>query len=204
MYTCKDSINLLLDFLDGEIPPEEAKHLREHLSGCAPCMDFLRTYRATPGLCRRGAGPTDAAGSVGQADRVPARPNQVRLVKLNLKSLSLPELAAGTLARGAARLTAVRKVFASVFAHGASSLEEVCQRAPGAAPRRGAASGRSAETDPAGGGGAPPADDGFVKYLFDSPLGGPGGGGAHPHLRREVRGVRLAARWAARWPATSA
>ena len=53
MYTCKDAINLLLDFLDGEIPPEDAKHLREHLSGCAPCIDFLRTYKATPGLCRR-------------------------------------------------------------------------------------------------------------------------------------------------------
>jgi anti-sigma factor RsiW len=53
MYTCKDSINLLLDFLDGEIPAEEAQHLREHLSGCAPCVDFLRTYKATPGLCRR-------------------------------------------------------------------------------------------------------------------------------------------------------
>ena len=53
MYTCKDAINLLLDYLEGEMPPEEAQHLREHLSGCAPCIDFLRTYRATPGLCKR-------------------------------------------------------------------------------------------------------------------------------------------------------
>ena len=53
MYTCKDAINLLLDLLDGEMSPEEAQQLREHLSGCAPCVDFLRTYRATPGLCKR-------------------------------------------------------------------------------------------------------------------------------------------------------
>lgn len=53
MYTCKDAINLLLDLIDGEMSPDEAKHLREHLQGCAPCVDFLRTYRATPGLCRR-------------------------------------------------------------------------------------------------------------------------------------------------------
>lgn len=53
MYTCKDSINLLLDFLDGELTPEDAQHLREHLQGCAPCVDFLRTYRATPGLCKK-------------------------------------------------------------------------------------------------------------------------------------------------------
>ncbi|MBM7113497.1 anti-sigma factor family protein [[Archangium] primigenium] len=53
MYTCKDAINLLLNMLDGEMSPEERQHLREHLAGCSPCVDFLRTYRATPGLCRK-------------------------------------------------------------------------------------------------------------------------------------------------------
>lgn len=53
MYNCKDSINLLQDYLDGELSPDDAQHLKEHLQGCAPCVDFLRTYRATPGLCRR-------------------------------------------------------------------------------------------------------------------------------------------------------
>jgi len=53
MYNCKDSINLLQDFLDGELSPEDAQHLKEHLQGCAPCVDFLRTYRATPGLCKK-------------------------------------------------------------------------------------------------------------------------------------------------------
>ena len=53
MYNCKDSISLLMDYLDGDMAPEEAQHLREHLRGCAPCVDFLRTYRATPGLCKK-------------------------------------------------------------------------------------------------------------------------------------------------------
>jgi anti-sigma factor RsiW len=53
MYNCKDSINLLLEFLDGEMSAEEAQHLKEHLRGCSPCVDFLRTYRATPGLCKK-------------------------------------------------------------------------------------------------------------------------------------------------------
>jgi anti-sigma factor RsiW len=53
MYTCKDSINLLLEYLDGEMPPEEARHLKEHLTGCKPCEEFLSTYKATPGLCKR-------------------------------------------------------------------------------------------------------------------------------------------------------
>ena len=53
MFTCKDSIDLLLDFLDGNVPEEEEQHLREHLEACPPCVDFLRTYRATPDLCRK-------------------------------------------------------------------------------------------------------------------------------------------------------
>jgi anti-sigma factor (TIGR02949 family) len=53
MFSCKDSVNLLMDFLDGEMSPEEEAHLKEHLSACPPCMDFLKTYRATPGLCKR-------------------------------------------------------------------------------------------------------------------------------------------------------
>ena len=53
MLNCKDSISLLLSFLDGEMAPDEARHLQEHLRGCGPCEEFLRSYRQTPGLCRR-------------------------------------------------------------------------------------------------------------------------------------------------------
>ncbi|MBJ6759978.1 hypothetical protein DRW03_14100 [Corallococcus sp. H22C18031201] len=53
MYTCKDSINLLLEYLDGEMTPEEARHLKEHFAGCRPCEEFLSTYRATSGMCKR-------------------------------------------------------------------------------------------------------------------------------------------------------
>jgi anti-sigma factor RsiW len=53
MYTCKDSIDLLLDFVEGEMPEDERRLLLEHLDGCSPCVDFLRTYQATPSLCRR-------------------------------------------------------------------------------------------------------------------------------------------------------
>lgn len=53
MFSCKDSVSLLMDFLDGELSPDEEKHLHDHLSACPPCMDFLRTYKATPGICKR-------------------------------------------------------------------------------------------------------------------------------------------------------
>lgn len=53
MYSCKDSIHLLLDFLDGDMSAEDQKHLEEHLAGCPPCVEFVRSYRATPGLCKK-------------------------------------------------------------------------------------------------------------------------------------------------------
>jgi anti-sigma factor (TIGR02949 family) len=53
MFNCKDSINSLLAFLDGEMSTEDEQHLRAHLEGCPPCVDFVRTYRATSGLCRK-------------------------------------------------------------------------------------------------------------------------------------------------------
>lgn len=53
MFSCKDSIHLLLDFLDGEMTPEDQKHLEEHLAGCPPCVEFVRSYRATPGMCKK-------------------------------------------------------------------------------------------------------------------------------------------------------
>jgi anti-sigma factor RsiW len=51
--TCKDSVELLLEYLDGELTPELREKLESHLGGCSPCEDFLKSYRATPGLCRK-------------------------------------------------------------------------------------------------------------------------------------------------------
>jgi 23S rRNA (adenine2503-C2)-methyltransferase len=91
-------------------------------------------------------------------------------VKFNLKSLSLPELQQA-LSSAEPSPTAVRKVFAAVFAHGASSLEEVC-RAP-QVPRRVAELLReNAEMTRLEVVERRRADDGFMKYLFASPLGG--------------------------------
>jgi anti-sigma factor RsiW len=53
MKTCKDSIDVLLQYLDGELPAEEAAALESHLGCCTPCVEFLRTYRSTSNLCKR-------------------------------------------------------------------------------------------------------------------------------------------------------
>jgi 23S rRNA (adenine2503-C2)-methyltransferase len=91
-------------------------------------------------------------------------------VKLNLKTVSLPELEQALAPLGPTP-TAVRKVFASVFAHGAESVEAVGQ-AP-QVPRRVADWLReNAELPRLQVVERRKAEDGFVKYLFDSPLGG--------------------------------
>ncbi len=53
MYSCKESIELLLEYLDGSMSPDEAEHLSKHLAACPPCVEFLKTYKATSGLCKR-------------------------------------------------------------------------------------------------------------------------------------------------------
>ncbi len=53
MFNCKESIDSLLPFLEGEMSAEDEEHLRQHLNGCTPCVEFVRTYRATSGLCRK-------------------------------------------------------------------------------------------------------------------------------------------------------
>jgi anti-sigma factor RsiW len=53
MFNCKESIHSLLEYVEGELSESQALELQEHLRACPPCVDFMRTYRATPQLARR-------------------------------------------------------------------------------------------------------------------------------------------------------
>lgn len=46
-------MDLLGDYVEGALPADRAKALEEHLSMCPPCITFVRTYKATRGLCRK-------------------------------------------------------------------------------------------------------------------------------------------------------
>lgn len=52
MTTCKDAIDLLLAYVEGELPAAERERLEAHFSDCQPCEDFLAGYKKTPVLCR--------------------------------------------------------------------------------------------------------------------------------------------------------
>ena len=77
MFSCKDSMHKLVDFLDGDMTPEEQKHLEEHLAECPPCVDFMETYRATPGLCKKALAqkmPTAVANKLAEFLRQKCKP----------------------------------------------------------------------------------------------------------------------------------
>ena len=50
---CQDCVELLGDYADGSLSPEQAAALEAHLSLCMPCVTFLRTYKATSKLSRQ-------------------------------------------------------------------------------------------------------------------------------------------------------
>ena len=45
--TCREMIELLLDYCSGELDSELCQQLRQHLDICRPCVTYLETYQIT-------------------------------------------------------------------------------------------------------------------------------------------------------------
>jgi len=41
MRTCKEFIDLMPDYLEGQLEPDAARDLDQHLADCPRCLDFL-------------------------------------------------------------------------------------------------------------------------------------------------------------------
>ena len=52
MVSCERVIELLLDYLEGELSPELQAAMDRHWEACPPCVEFARQYKATSALCR--------------------------------------------------------------------------------------------------------------------------------------------------------
>jgi anti-sigma factor RsiW len=50
--TCRDAIEFLQRYLDGELTPEEKAAFDEHMAACPACVDYLKTYEETIRLSR--------------------------------------------------------------------------------------------------------------------------------------------------------
>ena len=49
---CRSGVELLMDYLEGVLPPDVQAALEEHVAGCARCTAFVASYQATPRLMR--------------------------------------------------------------------------------------------------------------------------------------------------------
>ena len=53
MMTCRELASLLIDYVSGELTPENQQSLQEHLQLCPPCVTYLETYHLTIKLTRK-------------------------------------------------------------------------------------------------------------------------------------------------------
>ena len=73
--TCKETIDLLSDYLEALCGPEIVERLEAHLRDCAPCRAYLATFKRTRDLTR-------AAGAVEMPPEMKARLRQFLLEHL--------------------------------------------------------------------------------------------------------------------------
>lgn len=50
--SCERVVALLLEYLEGDLPPVLATAMEQHLDDCPHCLEFLGQYKATSALCR--------------------------------------------------------------------------------------------------------------------------------------------------------
>ena len=60
--TCREMVDFLMAYLDGELPDDQRARFDAHLAACPPCVTYLETYRETVALgkavCQRDEDPT--------------------------------------------------------------------------------------------------------------------------------------------------
>ena len=50
--TCASGVELLMDYLEGVLPPQTARDLEAHVAACERCRAYVESYRATPRILR--------------------------------------------------------------------------------------------------------------------------------------------------------
>lgn len=50
--TCRELVDFLSDYLDGQLPPDVAARFQRHLDACPPCVCYLNTFKSCSELAR--------------------------------------------------------------------------------------------------------------------------------------------------------
>jgi len=51
MICCKECLDLLSDYMDGDLDSQISADLEEHFQDCPPCIAFLNTFKTSTQLC---------------------------------------------------------------------------------------------------------------------------------------------------------
>jgi anti-sigma factor RsiW len=65
--TCASGVELLMEYLEGVLPPEVTAALEAHVAGCERCAAFVASYRETPRILRNATAlelPADVQASL--------------------------------------------------------------------------------------------------------------------------------------------
>ena len=66
--TCKEFIDFLIDYYDGNLSQEEREKFDAHIEVCPDCVAYLESYKSTVSLVKQ----THADSEVGEDIEVPA------------------------------------------------------------------------------------------------------------------------------------
>jgi anti-sigma factor RsiW len=55
---CVSGVELLMDYLEGVVPPDVRAALDEHVAGCPRCAAFVESYLAVPRILREATAST--------------------------------------------------------------------------------------------------------------------------------------------------
>jgi anti-sigma factor RsiW len=57
-FTCASGVDLLMEYLEGELPADVRAAIDRHVTGCPRCVAFIESYRATPRILREATAAT--------------------------------------------------------------------------------------------------------------------------------------------------
>ena len=58
LTTCESGVELLMEYLEGELPADAREAIDAHVAGCPRCAAFIASYRQTPKLLRAATAST--------------------------------------------------------------------------------------------------------------------------------------------------